>query len=469
MDPFILLFIGMTIVIAGIVWLRLNAFVALFAGGLVVAILTPAENIERHALSQGMAPAAAQARSQEALGPRLAAKFGTTATQLGILIAMASIIGACLMASGGAERIVRAALGVFGEARAPLVFGVSGFVLGIPIFFDTVFLLLIPIARAMATRTGKNYFLYVMCIAAGTTMTHSLVPPTPGPLFVANALNVDIGQMMVGGLLLGICTTAVGIGYAWWANLRWPRAVPPATGDAATTGDFSERPESELPPLWLALLPIVVPIVLITGLTVSRVYYPGTPAAALLAQIGHPNIALTLAAAISLATLAWKRTGGITGTKSLIQNALADAGTIILVTCAGGIFGGVLQETGIGPRIQGLAETYRLAVIPLAFFVTALVRVAQGSATVAMVTSVGILSGFGDATTLGFSPLYLALVIGCGSKLIPWMNDSGFWIVCKMSGLKETDTLRGFSVMLALMGLSGFVFVMIAAALFPLV
>ncbi len=469
MDPFILLFIGMTIVIAGIVWLRLNAFVALFAGGLAVAVLTPAENIERHALSQGATPAVAKARSEESLGPRLAAKFGNTATQLGILIAMASIIGVCLMASGGAERIVRAALNVFGEARAPLVFGVSGFVLGIPIFFDTVFLLLIPIARAMAARTGKNYFLYVLCIAAGTTMTHSLVPPTPGPLFVANALKVDLGQMMIGGLLLGLGTTAVGLGYAWWANLRWPRAVPPLAGDAAAGENFGERPLSDLPPLWVALLPIVVPIVLITGLTVSRQYFPGTPAAALLAQIGHPNIALTVAAAIALGTLAWKRSSTGANPRTLVQGALADAGTIILVTAAGGIFGGVLQETGVGPRIQGLAETYRLAVIPLAFFVTALVRIAQGSATVAMVTSVGILSGFGDATTLGFNPLYLALVIGCGSKLVPWMNDSGFWIVCKMSGLKETDTLRGFSVMLALMGLAGFVFVMIAATLFPLV
>lgn len=469
MDPFILLFIGMTIVIAGIVWLRLNAFIALFAGGLAVAVLTPTENLERHALAQGATPAAAAARAAEPLGTRLAAKFGSSAAQLGILIAMASIVGVGLMASGGAERIVRSALGFFGEARAPLVFGISGFILGIPIFFDTVFLLLIPIARAMALRTGKDYFLYVLCIAAGTTMTHSLVPPTPGPLFVADALKVDLGEMMVGGLLLGAATTSIGIGYAWWANRRWPRSVPALSEGTAAPKDLTDQPDSSLPPLWLALLPIIIPIVLIAGQTVSKATMPDTPTANLLNEIGQPNIALSLAAAVALATMAWKKSGERGGTRTHVQTALSDAGTIILVTAAGGIFGGVLQETGIGPRIQGLAEVYRLSVIPLAFFVTALVRIAQGSATVAMVTSVGILSGFGDATTLGFNPLYLALVIGCGSKLIPWMNDSGFWIVCKLSGLKETDTLRGFSVMLAIMGLSGFVLVMIAAALFPLV
>ena len=467
MYPFILLFIGMTIVIAGIVWLRLNAFIALFAGGLAVAALTPPENIERHALAQGATPAVAAARANEALGTRLATKFGNTCTQLGLLIAMASIVGVSLMASGGAERIVRSALNLFGEARAPLVFGVSGFVLGIPIFFDTVFLLLIPLARAMALRTGKDYFRYVLCIAAGTTMTHSLVPPTPGPLFAANALKVDIGHMMIGGILLGIATTAVGLTYAWWANLRWPRGVPPIAGESSA--ETSRRADHELPPLWLALMPIVVPVLLIAGNTSLPAEFAKTGLGEFLRQAGHPNIALTVAAVIALATMAWKRQADYGATRSQIQAALSDAGTIILVTAAGGIFGGVLQETGVGPRIQGLAEAYRLSVIPLAFFVTALVRIAQGSATVAMVTSVGILSGFGDATTLGFNPLYLALVIGCGSKLIPWMNDSGFWVVCKMSGLKETDTLRGFSVMLALMGLSGFVFVMIAAALFPLV
>ena len=467
MDPLLLLLIGIVVVIGGIVWLRMNAFVALLAAGIAVATLTPRENIVRYALAQGATAEAAAAQADEPIGTKLAEKFGNTCTRLGLLIAMASIVGACLLASGGAERIVRSALALFGEPRAPLVFAGSGFVLGIPIFFDTVFLLLIPLVRAMTLRTGRNFLLYVLCIAVGATMTHSLVPPTPGPLFVANALKVDLGAMMVGGLLLGLGTVSAGLAYAWWANRRWPAVMAPVAGAEAPAA--VERPERELPPLGLALAPIFVPVILISGLTITRNLAPHSPLADVMGRIGHPNIAMAIAAVIALATLFWKQHGDRLAVRTQVQNALADAGTIILVTAAGGIFGGVLQETGVGLRIQDLAETYRIAVLPLAFVVTALVRVAQGSATVAMVTSVGILGGFGSAELLGFHPLYLALAIGCGSKPGPWMNDSGFWVVCKMSGLSETETLRSYSAMLSLMGLVGFVLVMLAARLMPLV
>ena len=154
---------------------------------------------------------------------------------------------------------------------------------------------------------------------------------------------------------------------------------------------------------------------------------------------------------------------------TIIQRALASAGQIVLITAAGGAFGAMLQQTGIGVRIQELASFYQIAVIPLAFGVTALVRTAQGSATVAMITAVGILSGFADAEQLGFHPLYLALAIGCGSKPICWMNDSGFWIMCKMSGMTEGETLKTVTVMMLIMSLVGLALIMILATLFPLI
>jgi GntP family gluconate:H+ symporter len=471
MDPLLLLLVGMVMVIASIVWLKMNAFVALLAAAIVVSILTPAENIRRYALTQGATPAAADARATEALGAKLATKFGGTAGQLGLLIAMASIVGGCLLASGGAERIVRSVLALFGEARAPFVFWISGFVLGIPVFFDTVFLLLIPLVRAMALRTGRNFLLYVLCTSAGATMTHSLVPPTPGPLFVAAALKVDLALMMIGGLVLGLVSSAFGVAYAWWANLRWPKLASPALAATAPgeAGGFTDQPAAELPPLWLAVAPIVVPLALISGLAVADSTGAAPKVLGILGLIGHPTIAMALAALIALGMLAWKRGGDRAAMRSRVQEALSDAGMIILVTGAGGVFGGVLQETGVGERLKGLAEIYRIGVLPLAFGVTALVRVAQGSATVAMVTGVGILSGFGSASALGFHPLYLALAIGCGSKPGPWMNDSGFWVVCKMSGLTEFETLRSYSVMFTIMGFAGFGCVMLAAWLFPLV
>lgn len=465
MDPLILLSIGVVVVIGAIVWLRLHPFIALFSAAIVVSVLTPKQAIEQSVLAQKRPAAEATARAQESLGAKLANKFGSTCTSLGVLIAMASIVGGCLLQSGGADRIVRSTLRLFGEKRSPLVFGTSGLVLGVPVFFDTVFLLLIPLARAMATRTRRNYLLYVMAIAVGATMTHSLVPPTPGPLFAATALKVDLGLMMIGGFILSTLAACAGLAYAFWANRRWPTAVPGTVSNVP----LQERPESELPPLWLALTPIVLPVLLIASGTIAGMVKFSPEVARALNTLGHPNIALGIAAAIALATVATRPGADKQSTRTAVQSALADAGMIILITAAGGVFGGVLQETGVGERIQGLAQEYRIAVLPLAFLVTALIRGAQGSATVAMVTAVGILSGFASAETLGFNPLYLALTIGCGSKPLLWMNDSGFWVMCKMSGMTERETLRSVSVMFTIMGVTGFLIVLVAAKLFPLI
>lgn len=467
-DPLILLLVGVVVVIGGIVFLRLHAFVALLAAAIAVATLTPRENVEQSVLAQGRPAAEAAARADEPLGTKLASKFGAACTSLGLLVAMASIVGAGLLHSGGADRIVRSTLRLFGEKRSPFVFATSGLVLGVPVFFDTVFLLLVPLARAMATRLKRDYLLYVLAIAVGTTMTHSLVPPTPGPLFAANALKVDIGVMMIGGMIVSTVAACFGLAYAWWANRRWPTEVR-APSDTSAPPSSADLPDDRLPPLWLALLPILLPVVLISLSTVADVVELSGQWNRYIDAFGHPNIALALAAALSLFTVARYRVDRGQPVRAIVQAALSDAGMIILITAAGGAFGGILQETGVGERIRGLAAEYRIGILPLAFLVTALIRTAQGSATVAMVTSVGIVGSFATPETLGFHPVYVALVIGCASKLVPWMNDSGFWVVSKTAGLTERETLRTMSVMFSLMGVVGALFVMVAAALFPLV
>jgi GntP family gluconate:H+ symporter len=142
---------------------------------------------------------------------------------------------------------------------------------------------------------------------------------------------------------------------------------------------------------------------------------------------------------------------------------------IILITSAGGAFGQMLQQTNIGARVGTLADSYQMAILPLAFLITAVVRTAQGSATVAMVTAIGVMSGFADASGLSFHPVYLALVIGCGSKVFAWMNDSAFWIITKMAGMDEKETIRYFSFLLLVMAISGLVSIMILAWVFPFV
>jgi GntP family gluconate:H+ symporter len=479
-DPLWLLLVGMIVVLGGILLLRLHPFLALILGALIVGCLTRPTALEKFAKEKGMTAKETTALVESSVGERVAQGFGRTCAKIGILIAMASIIGKSLLESGAAERIVRSLLKWLGEKRAPCAFLSSGFLLGMPVFFDTVFYLMIPLGKAMGIRVGRNYGLYVMAIVAGATMTHSLVPPTPGPLFVAGELSVNIGLMIIGGIVVGLFTVSAGYLYALWANRKWPIPVrDTADTSVADLRSMTEKDEATLPPFWLSMLPIVLPVILITGGTFfnswAKTQSPLTTTpwwrsiAVLIDNVGNPNVALTISAAIALVTFAWRNHDQKKNIRTLLQNALSSGGLIILITSAGGAFGGILQQTGIGYRIQELATSYHIAALPLAFFVTAIIRTAQGSATVAMITAVGILGGLAGSGQLGFHPLYLALVIGCGSKPIPWMNDSGFWVICKMSGMTEGETLKTCSIMMTLMGIVGLLVIMVLARLFPLV
>jgi GntP family gluconate:H+ symporter len=415
--------------------------------------------------------------SKQTVASRVASGFGTTAGKIGILIAMASIIGKCLLDSGAADRIVRTALARFGEKFAPLSFVLSGFLLGVPVFFDTVFYLMIPLGKAMQLRTGRNYLLFVLTIVAGATMAHSLVPPTPGPLVVAEELGVDIGMMILAGCCVGFFTAGFGYLYAsMFANKIW-------TLPLRETSDFSlkdletlsNRKESELPPFWLSILPIVLPVVLIAGYSVikalakAEVLTLSEPVNSVLATLGDKNIALIISAVIAMLTLIRSRSLSRKQLADAVGSALASGGIIILITSAGGAFGKTLQATGVATLIQGLSVTSPAMIITMAWLITAAIRTAQGSATVAMMTAVGILGGLAQPGSLPFHPVYLALAIGCGSKPIAWMNDSGFWVITRMSGMTEGEGLKYITPMTTLMGVVGLIVTIAGAILFPMV
>lgn len=473
MDALVILAIGMIVVIGGILGLKLHPFLALVLGAISVSLLTTDAHIRKYAESKNMPKEKTEKLisdlSSQTTGTKIANGLGQTAGKIGILIAMAAIIGKCLLDSGAAERIVRSTLNLLGEKRAPAAFMGSGFILGVPVYFDTVFYLMIPLAKSVAAKIGKNFGLYTMAIIAGATMAHSLVPPTPGPLLVAEMLKVDIGKMILGGLVVGGFTLITGYFYAAWANKKFP--IPLRDSADVTVEELekaSKKDIKELPPLWLSILPIALPVFLIAGNTILPKIIENSEAnrgvLGLIKFFGNKDIALTISAFIAL----WMLARQIKDRKKLgeaVQKALSGAGMIILITAAGGAFGGILQQTGIGPYIKELAESYHISILPLAFFVTTLIRTAQGSATVAMITSVGIFSTM--TSSLAFDPLYLALAIGCGSKPFPWMNDSGFWVICKMSGMTEKETLKTSSTLMSLMALSGLVFIMIVSSIIP--
>jgi GntP family gluconate:H+ symporter len=425
---------------------------------------------------------AATIAANEPLGDRIATGFGKTCLSIGILIAMAAIVGECLLKSGAAQRIVVSSRRAFGEEHTPRAFLVSGFIVGIPVFFDTVFLLLMPLAKALHLQTGKNYLLYILSIVAGGTMAHSLVPPTPGPLLVASELGVSIGAMIIGGTIVGSIAALGGYLYAAWANRRW--VIPlrdTAHSSNAEIEAMANTDESTLPSLWLSLAPILLPVFFIGGYTVFEYFYEGVPVEAqpawvqatwpVLAVLGHKNIAMIVAVAVGIFTLAWHSRASRREITETVQTALVGGAVIVLITGAGGAFGMALKQTNIAGTIQEMVPPAQAgtALLFVAFFVTAVIRVAQGSATVAMITAVGIVGPLATTMDLPYHTLYLALAVGCGSKPLPWMNDSGFWVIGRMSGMTEAEMLKSVTVMMTIMGVVGMAATVLGAWLVPLV
>ena len=414
--------------------------------------------------------------------------FGDLVGGLGLLIAMAAIIGTCMMLSGAADRVVRSLMNAFGEKRAGLVLLLSGFFLSIPVFFDTVFFLLIPLARALALRTGKHYTFYVMAMAGAGAITHSLVPPTPGPLFIAKELNIELGFAMMFGLVASILPAYLVLKMASWFDRKYNLPMREASGASnEQLKQIVEKKDEELPGLLLSSLPIALPVLLISLVSIlgfckklsSEEGYLNSESFAgifpYLEFLGNSNVAMTLAAGFAIFGLVRKMAGKkekdlAAKLSKTLQEPLSVAGVILLITGAGGAFGAMIRMSGVGDSIESLADKFSIPYVLLAWGVTAFIRVAQGSATVSMITGVGLMAAvIGDGDALGYHKAYVFLAIGFGSITLSWMNDSGFWVVQRLSGFTEKETLKTWSVMLTAISLLGLVLCLLGSVLLPLV
>jgi GntP family gluconate:H+ symporter len=420
------------------------------------------------------------------------AGFGVLVGKIGFVIAMAAIIGMCMLESGAADMIVRRLMATLGEARASWAMLLSGFILSIPVFFDTVFFLLIPLARALALRTGKNYTLYVCAICAGGAITHTMVPPTPGPLIIVENFNqasineVDAGKAIIAGLLVAILPVLV----AMWYSRRLNRTVnvPLRETRGSSIKELEaivQKDDQELPSFGLSILPVLLPVVLISSVTFLGLFQSGfgleMPVGLVtgLQFIGDKNLAMLLGAIIAMYTLAKQRGWTLEKMGEGMGTPLETAGVIILITGAGGAFGNMIKLTDIRGTIEALGGgagggdgMSTIALLLVAFTLTAVIRAAQGSATVSMITGSSIMApiiyGMMEAGTLGCHPMYFCLVIGFGAFPLSWMNDSGFWVVQRMSGFTEKETLNTWTKLLTLIGVVGLVQVLIFATVLPM-
>jgi GntP family gluconate:H+ symporter len=446
LNPIFILIIGVALLIMMMLVLRLNAFVALITAAMIVSLLSPGAFAEKIT--------------------RVGQAFGGVAGGIGIVIAMAAIIGKCMMDSGAADRIVRSFLRVLGEKRAPTALMMSGFVLSVPVFFDTVFYLLVPLARSLWSRTRKNYVLYLTAIVAGAAITHTLVPPTPGPLFMASELEVDVGLMMIFGVLVGLPTAVLGVVVCKMINWRMDIPMRPYAGQA----EPEVLEDDQLPGFWISFSPIALPVILISLNTVAKTLKMGGLAAQIAAVLGHRDSALLLAAAVAMFVLVRQRKLSFRELASRSETALMSGGMIILITAAGGAFGAMLREAGIKALLQeSVGVQGGLAILLMAAGVASVMKFAQGSGTVSMITTVSIFAAMDiSPQLLGCNPVYLALAIGSGSLVGDWMNDSGFWIFARMGGLTEIETLKSWTILTAVLGAIGLGFTLLLAHLLPM-
>lgn len=472
LHPLVILAIGIAVVIGLIAFARMNAFIALITAAIVVSLLAPGET--------GLKI------------KRVAEAFGTNCGNIGIVIALAAVIGKCMMDSGAADRIVRTFLWMLGKEKASFALMGSGFVLAIPVFFDTVFYLLVPLARSLYRQTGKNYLMYLLAIAAGGAITHTLVPPTPGPLLMAENLKVDIGTMIMIGTLVAFPCALVGIVFGMFAD----RMAPIEMRQVGTEPEPEPLTDAQLPSLFLAILPVILPVVLISAdtiaITVSKMTATGPfwewaipfakSAMPYTAIIGNANLALLMAAAIALLLVVIQRRPSLLELSHTVEVSLMSGATIILITAAGGAFGAMLREAQIGPAVKDLmggqgTPMSGILYIFLGYLIAVIMKVAQGSSTVAMITASGMIAAMlspagsepvAFQTVLGFHPVYLATAIGSGTLVGSWMNDSGFWIFAKMGGLTELETLRSWTPLLAVLGVTGLLVTFICLFVLPL-
>jgi GntP family gluconate:H+ symporter len=331
----------------------------------------------------------------------------------------------------------------------------------------------------MTRRIGKHYLKYALAIAAGGVITHSLVPPTPGPLVMAANLKIDIGIMILAGALVALPASFVGMLFASWRDRRMNIQMRPIG-----TGEPEPEPfdDSELPVLSISLLPIILPVALVSANTiVSTIAKNAAGDSALryisdlVALFGNVNLAMLLAAAIAMWMLKSKRGLTLAQLGRIVEVSLMSGGIVILITAAGGAFGAMLKAAQVGPAIKdlfagnGAEATSGIMLLILGALIASVMKIAQGSGTVAMITASAMVAAMiPSMDSLGYHPVYLATAIGGGSMIRSWMNDSGFWVFVKMTGLTEAEGLRSWTPLVAVVGLTAVVVSLILAVVLPL-
>ncbi|HEY8584810.1 MAG TPA: gluconate:H+ symporter [Capillimicrobium sp.] len=436
--------VAIGLVIGLVAWLKVHAFIALLLGALTMGLLA------------GLDP--------PKLIESITAGAGDTLGSVGLILALGTMLGKLLAESGGADRLAGAVLDRSGTGRVPWAMALIAMIVGIPLFFEIGVVLLIPIIFLVARRVqdaggrGDAYLLVGLPALAGLSVLHALLPPHPGPLIGIDALSADLGMTMAYGFLIAIPTVIIAGPLFAKVATTWATASPPQDLlDQVAKDNTHDNP----PSVGSVLFTVLLPVAIMLARTVVDVTYDEEDTVRQWADfIGDPIIALLIGVLVAMYTFGVRRGFSRDQLGTFLGDSLAPAAAILLIIGAGGAFKQVLIDTGIGDALGQAVESIDISLLILGWLVAVLIRLATGSATVAIVTAAGIMATIVQSTGADVNPELLVLAIGAGSVFFSHVNDAGFWLINQYFGMSVADTIKTWSVMETIISVVGLLLVL---------
>ncbi|MHC5234071.1 GntP family permease [Brucella sp. LJL56] len=422
-----------------IIRFRVHAFVALIIVSLLTALATgiPAGNILA----------------------TITSAFGSTLGGVALLVGLGAMLGRLLEISGGAQALADDLIRRFGEKRAPMALGIASLIFGFPIFFDAGLVVMLPVVFTVARRLKGSLLLYGIPVAAAFSVMHVFVPPHPGPVAASELLGADVGLLILVGIVVVIPVWFIaGHLFGAWIGKRINLPIPESF-DAGKNAEEALNPPSSSLVILLLLLPLVL-IFINTGLDFARAQGWVNAQAdwyQLARMIGSTPVALLISVLVASYVLGPRRGRDLASVERILDSALGPVCSIILITGAGGMFGGVLRASGIGDALSNAFANTGLPVIVAGFLIATILRVAQGSATVALITAAGLVQPAVQAAGYhGLETAAVVIALAAGSVMLSHVNDSGFWLVGRFFNMDVKTTLKTWTVLETLIGLLGF-------------
>lgn len=398
--------------------------------------------------------------------PTLLTGFGNTLASVALLVGLGAMIGRLLEITGGAKVLADTLINKFGEKRAPFALGVASLLFGFPIFFDAGLVVMLPIIFSVAKQFGGSLFKYAFPAAGAFAVTHAFLPPHPGPVASGELLGANIGLLTIIGVIIAIPTWYFAAYlYGTYLGKKFHLDLPKSFLNVAPINETTLNPPSFKKVLFILLLPlclIMLDTVLHT-LSVVKVVDGSALWVQSLRLLGKTPVALLITLVVSIVLLKDQRS--YEQIEKICDNALGPICAIVLVTGAGGMFGGVLRASGIGDQLAAMLSDTGMPIIVAAFIISTALRVAQGSATVAITTTSALIAPTVAATTglSQFDLCFIVISIASGATVLAHVNDSGFWLVSRFLEIDTKTTLKTWTVLETSIGVVGFIIALIGS------